>query len=48
MIGMGTPKMAGSVKPNSLLLQHEGETRARTKLIHNVIKVQLQVIGEEK
>lgn len=24
MIGMGTPKMDGSVQPNSLLLQHEG------------------------
>lgn len=31
MIGMGTPKMDGSVQPNSLLLQHEGETRARIK-----------------
>lgn len=29
MMGMGTPKMDGSVQPNSLLLPHKGDTRAR-------------------
>lgn len=27
MMGMGTPKMDGSVQPKSLLVHHEGETR---------------------
>lgn len=26
-MGMGTPKMDGSVEPKSLLVHHEGETR---------------------
>ncbi len=27
MMGMGTPKMDGSVEPKSCLVRHEGETR---------------------
>lgn len=38
MIGMGTPKMDGSVQPNSLLLQHEGETRATINKFTMLIK----------
>lgn len=38
MIGMGTPKMDGSVQPNSLLLEHEGDTRAGINPFTMVLK----------
>lgn len=47
MMGMGTPKMDGSVQPNSQLLQHEERNQSIDKIVYNPIKVQLQVIRDE-